>query len=856
MIVVKNPKTEYSVNPICVPVSGVRFAWEADCDRQSQRQVAYQIQVVLGKETVWDSGKVCGEDTAGIVYAGAPLLPRRQYAWRVKIFTDGGECSAFSNWQTFETTLSAQEWDSVSFIGASTEGLPSFRRQFCLPNKQIVCGRVYVCGLGGYVLWLNGKRVGQDCLNLMVTRYHQRYFYQAFDVTKELRFGENVFGVLLGNGYYSMSGNGVDWQTENWANAAWADKPKCKLVAFITYADGTQSVVSTDENWKCAESALRVEEAYYGEEWDFRRLENGWLDVGFDDSGWQNAFRVAPPAGCAEPQLAEGCSVKEVRPMKTLYQTEQEILLDAEKMLAGWVKLTVVGKRGDLVEVAYSEWLDENGRLDGKGLISAWDFKGRKRLPQTDYFILSGVGEETLAPSFQYKGFRYVRVRTTGTLKIRGVYAEKVCAGLTVTGRFACSDAGLNHLHEACVHTLENNLHSYPSDTPVYEKLGYLADGYLTQELAHYNFDAVKYYEKWAWDIIDQAKKDGYIEQTAPMWDENKENAPEWSVGIAVVPDLLYRFTGDKKLLLACYEKAKAVFGYQMRLADGYIATSMWGDHASANGKTIPKISSTCALFSMAKILAKTAQFYGKTEEKALYLDYADRIQAAFHARFYQQQRGWYGEDSDEFVLGAQVLPYAVGIVDEETKPKIAEAIRLYATAFDGGIFGVKYLFPVLTELGLQNRLMEWALAKEEPSWGYWLSFGDGTLWEQWRENGRSRNHHMFGTVDEWLFKSLAGLEVLDSKRLVCRPTFAERLQWAGAAVKLPSGEASCQWERKDGRLLYRLKVPFNVSATVCLPKEKNGGWMVDGNKVNSFFETDAERVMEVGAGEYSFVFK
>ena len=61
----------------------------------------------------------------------------------------------------------------------------------------------------------------------------------------------------------------------------------------------------------------------------------------------------------------------------------------------------------------------------------------------------------------------------------------------------------------------------------------------MTQELAHYNFDAVKFYEKWARDIIDQAKNDGYIEQTAPMWDEDKENATEVTVlGMgAVVPD-------------------------------------------------------------------------------------------------------------------------------------------------------------------------------------------------------------------------------------------------------------------------------------------------------------------------------
>ena len=82
---------------------------------------------------------------------------------------------------------------------------------------------------------------------------------------------------------------------------------------------------------------------------------------------------------------------------------------------------------------------------------------------------------------------------------------------------------------------LLNNLHSYPSDTPVYENLGYLGDGHLTQEMGMYNFDMIRYYEKWANDIRDQSKSSGYMEQTAPMWDETKANAPEWSAAICPV---------------------------------------------------------------------------------------------------------------------------------------------------------------------------------------------------------------------------------------------------------------------------------------------------------------------------------
>ncbi len=863
MLIFKKLTTEYMENPIGLPLDRVRFGWIVAADGRNEKQTAYHIRVKTDRETVWDSGKVCSSENSGVVYQGQPLQPRTKYFWQVQVETERGQTSVFSAWQTFETTLSPAEWESAPFIGAKTSGLPLLRKSFILPDKKIIEGRVYICGLGSYTLSLNGARVSEELLTPMVTRYHKRYLYNTYDVTPLLQTGENAFGVMLGNGYYCMHSNGIEWQKENWANAPWADQPKCRLLAFVRYEDGTEQMVATDESWKSAESPLRVDEPYYGEDYDARLERTGWDNACFDDSGWGAVEILQPPLGKAEPQRAESCAVMARTPLTMKQTGKNEYFIDVNKITVGWIRLTVQGERGDEVSVSYSEWTDERGELDQKFLLSVWNFAGKNREPQTDYFTLKDGGISSFAPLFQYKGFRYARIRTKGKVKIQDATLETVYADLQEIGVFSCSDERLNELHNACKNTLLHNLHSYPSDTPVYENLGYLADGYLTQEMAHYNFNAVNFYAKWARDIFDQVKADGYIEQTAPMWDEDKENAPEWSVGIAVVPYQIYRLTGDFSLLVEGYEKIKKAFAYQMSLTKGGVATSMWGDHASVSGKTLKGISATAALYFMAKILAETARLQGLKKEEITYLSHAEEIKKTFRSAFYNDEKGYYCEsDSDEFVLGAQVIPYALGLIDEPEKEGVKNAIKRFGTDFDGGIFGVKYLFPVLTELGLEGRLYAWLTSTSEPSFGHWLSSGDGTLWEQWYGFTRSRNHHMFATVDEWLYKSVGGVEILDGKRLKIKPYFAKELTWANACTETVNGEVYCRWQRTDKGVSLAVEIPFNMTAVVYLPCE-NGSIVYESGRLLSTcdgikqIESDfAGLVIEIGSGVYNFEIK
>ena len=96
---------------------------------------------------------------------------------------------------------------------------PFFRRLFRLPALPETA-RAYVCGLGFYEFHMNGKKVGEDVLSPNQTEYDQRrlrhllypfddhtekrVLYVTYDVTRYLREGDNVVGVVLGNGWYNQ----------------------------------------------------------------------------------------------------------------------------------------------------------------------------------------------------------------------------------------------------------------------------------------------------------------------------------------------------------------------------------------------------------------------------------------------------------------------------------------------------------------------------------------------------------------------------------------------------------------------------------------------------------------------------
>lgn len=864
-------KTESIKNPLGILPEKPRFSWEVASVQRSQVQTAYEITVYdENKKNIWSTGKVVSNKTL-IVYDGKKLKVRTQYTWKVRLWDRFDHVSKWSETATFETGVREDDWADAKWIGSAkaenktVANAPYLRHSFST-NTEVQRARVYITGLGYYELFINGRRVGKNVINPLVTRYHKRYFYNIYDVTKLLSSGINAIGVMLGRGNYATVDNGTDWQLGELANSPWTGNPKLRMKIYIEYTDGSQEEIVTDESWKTDLSPVIFDMPYYGEAYDARLEQDGWNQATFDDTAWENAVAVTAPAGIPEPQMAEPnmvveviCPVAVTEPKKGVY------VFDMGRIVTGWAELTVKGDVGTRIKIQYAEKLGSDGDIARVTFLADWMVDGELRQPQTDYYTLKGFQNEIWESKFTYKGFRYIQVTGyPGIPTFNSIKGKVVNAALEKIGDFQCSNVTFNYIHEICCNTLLNNLHSYPSDTPVYENLGYLGDGHLTQEMGMYNFDMIKYYEKWMNDIRDQVWHNGFVGHTAPAPCDSMRNAPEWSAAVCIVPWQHYQMSGDKKILLDNYRTMKKVFAYQRSLMVDDIATSCFGDHGTPNrNHRIMMISATSYVYHMSKILENVAKILRQESDVDFYTSECKIINAAFQKRFYHEKLQYYCEDeTNEFVQSAQILPLAFGMVPKKLQPHIYELLSQKITAIDTGIFGTKYIFSKLTEAGYGNLAYQLANSHAFPSYGYCIDKGATSLWEGWGEYARSFDHHMLATIDDWFYKIIGGIQADDAgfSSVVIRPYLVGELTFVKAKIRTVRGMIAVSCARDTGgHYTLDVTIPANVTATVYIPALKadsvtEGGILASRAMGVTFICMDKNcAVYTVGSGIYSF---
>ena len=134
--------------------------------------------------------------------------------------------------------------------------------------------KLYICGLGYYVVRINGNRVGDRILDPAQTDYNKIALYSTYDITTHL-LEDNAIGVILGNGRC----------TEHFSY----DFPKLIVQIHILYTDGSSETIFTDERWKISEGPIMENGIYFGEKYDARLEMPGWDKPNFDDTNWKDA---------------------------------------------------------------------------------------------------------------------------------------------------------------------------------------------------------------------------------------------------------------------------------------------------------------------------------------------------------------------------------------------------------------------------------------------------------------------------------------------------------------------------------------------------------------------------------------
>jgi alpha-L-rhamnosidase len=764
------------------------------------------------------------------------------------------------------------------------------RKDFALGNQAVTGARLYVSGLSYPYLYINGRPVSNDKLDTAFTSFNKTVDYTTFDVTKLLHSASNEIAVSLGNGFYAGGADDYPASGEPWQPA----QPKLKLELDVRYANGTSTQVVTDPTWQVATGPTSFNSPA-SEEYDAYQEKPGWTQADGDDTGWVNAAALPVPAGALRartiPPVEETGTVKPVKVTEPLPDTT---VYDFGITTSGWTRITMQGAPGTTVAIAYSEKLNSDGTVQAEGNGQAG---------QVDSYTFKGSGPVTFEPKYGWKGYRYVEVTTnscpTGVAtpctqplpKIDSITGIVAHTALATSGNFTSSSSLLNEMHTAMVNTILNNQYSYGSDTPVYEKGGWTNDNgdYSTSEMA--NFGVEPYYDHMMQNFDDSQDAAGNIGWLVPTQPGGDNVDPLWGGSFLLIEYNMLENYDDLAVIRRDYSHMAAyVDDMANQIApsgDIYQGTTFgdWSVPSNANPPSSEMLGSMF-IYREAEDLAIMAAAIGNTSGASNYDSLAANIRTAVNNEFYDSASHEYRDPlgldshatggpngvitSTAYDQTANVYGLAFGLAPDADRQAIADGLAANVTAQGNhlatGANGSKYILPMLTENGYGDLAYLVATNPTAPGWGQWfLQCGATTMWEAWEnascDSARSRDHAFMGTVDDWLFEDVAGIQATSPafRTAAIQPYPVGDLTSASGYETTPLGRVSSSWTRSGTSFALRVQVPVGSRASVCVPAVSAQSVTESGDPIGSANGVTVTGMhgsclqLQVGSGTYRF---
>jgi alpha-L-rhamnosidase len=830
-------QTEHLSNPMGIDTRNPRFTWWFKDGEKSYRPETYTLimgtdsaAVAHGRGNQWQHQG--HDDSAVHVYAGKPLTPFTKYFWQVSLTNTKGQpqTSAVSS---FETGMMEQKNWQGSWIGDTRDihrkPAAYFRKRFDL-SKKIVSARVYIAAAGLYELSINGHRVGDHLLDPMYTRFDRRNLYVAYDVTSRLQQGANAVGVLMGNGWYNLQSTAV-WYFDK---APWRARPSFCLDLKITYADGSTQTISSDKSWKTILSPIVFNSIYTAEHIDARKTIPHWNEPGLIDTAWKDVIFMAAPSQNVTAQTTVPIRITDTLPAIIVKKfSDTDYVFDIGRNIAGISSLTVQGPAGTVIRLKHGERLYPDGHVDQSNIDVHYRPTDDTDPFQTDIYTLNGQGEERFLPHFNYKGFQYVEVTSSDSLRLtkESVTGYFMHSDVHPMGMIQASDTIVGKIWAATNASYLSNLFGYPTDCPQREKNGWTGDAQIAVETGLYNFDAITVYEKWLADLRDEQQPNGILPSIVPTggWGYEWGNGPDWTSALAIIPWNVYLFYGDDKLLGDCYDNIRRYVDHiNNNYPDGLTSWGL-GDWIPVKSQTPVEFTSTCYYYADVIILANAARLFHHDKDVEKYTALAEKIKTAFNKKYLDETTGSY-DQGFQTELSAALYWYLVpAAFIPKTAKALAARVKKDGVKLDVGLLGTKTILNALSENGYND--LAYALASDTayPSWGHWIVHGSTTLLENWSIDSKSdvsRNHIMFGEIGAWFYKGLGGIlpdtAAPGFRHIHLRPHIPGKLKAFSAAHNSPYGPIHSGWTTDEtGIIHYRVTLPPGVTADLRL--EVNG---------------------------------
>lgn len=662
---------------------------------------------------------------------------------------------------------------------------------------------ITICGLGYFILYINGKRVGTDEFVPAYSDYHDRpnmtlgyplndewshrIYCLKYDISKYLCDGENIIGVMVGGGFYHQEKRLAE------GNVSYGKIKLCYKIDF----DG-RTVIS-DKNMIYSTGFFKSSNIFYGEEQDFTNFDRKWNTTEANVGGWENVvIGVAPKTEYCLQTCPTDKVIEKLRP-ELVKNFGDYSVYKIEKNTSGY-PVVRCKKSGETVVLECAEEIFEDGSLDN-------DSVGYGHQRQMGTFVTDE--EEIYHPYFCQYGFQYFTLTNNAEpVEVRVIHSD-----VEVTSDFKCSDETLNWYSKAFVNTQLSNMHGgVPSDCPHRERLGYTGDGQLTCGAVMMQTDAKEFYRKWILDICDcQDMNTGHVQHTAPFAGGGGGPAG-WGGAIIAVPYQYYRNYGERDFIDGIFDRMEKYVEYmEAHCEDGLVTSEErdgWclGEWCTPTKIELPEpFVNTTMYIALLEKLCEMADENKKEKLEAL---------AEFHRKKIKEK---YFENGEYLggIQGANAFAFHCGLGDEKLLEKLCEKYEKNCE-FDTGIFGTYILLDELFKNGRGDAAVNLLSNKETVSFETMRRHGATTLWENWNADS-SHSHPMFGASTAFLFRDILGIRQSKGsvgwEKAEIKPFIAENLDFARGYITTPNGKISVSWKRDGGRVNIGVFVCGNVDA-------------------------------------------
>jgi alpha-L-rhamnosidase len=734
------------------------------------------------------------------------------------------------------------EISSATMIGsAQDQNAPLLRTEFTLESGHgpVAKAELQASAQGIFEAYLGGAKVGDDVLSPGWSSYEWRLRYRSYEVTDLLQNTSEapvVLGFGLGNGWFRGR---LTWSG---GRAFYGDRLGAIGALVITYEDGHQQVVRTDESWTSGPSAVLADDFYDGQTIDARLASDAWLRPGFSSDSWTGVtaldFDVDKLVEYVGPPVVRH---EELRPVKIWQSPAGRTLVDFGQNLVGWLKFAVRGERGETITLRHAEVL-EDGELGVRPLRSA---------KATDELIMSG-NDDFFEPTFTFHGFRYAEITGwPGELTVDSLVAVVVSSALERIGDFECSDPMLNQLHRNVVWGQRGNFVDVPTDCPQRdERLGWTGDLAVFSPTAVFLFDSSGFLRDWLRDLdVEQRAADGMVPFVVPdvikFLPPNKDFGAQdstsfWSDAAAWVPWAAWQAYGDRDALAEAFPAMAAhVRRVESKLSeqdlwDSGFQFADWLDPAAppedpAAAKADKSVVSTAAVYRSSATVAAAARELGLDAEAEHFAALAARVRRAFNTHYVTDQGQVLSDCPTVYALAI-----AFGLLDEPqlqfAGDRLAELVAENGYRVATGFAGTPYISDALTMTGHLDEAYRLLLERECPSWLYPVTMGATTIWERWDSmlpdgsinpgEMTSFNHYALGAAADWMHRVVGGLAPAAPgyQRVRIAPQPGGDLTWAKTSLRTPHGDVRVAWEIVDGELRVDADLPEGVTAELALP--------------------------------------